>query len=137
MGLRLISLVAVSAAVLVPLAHGATRTAAAPRTTEPDVYNDVSVTITDRKIVLSDRHAQRGDGVDFHVRNNGTKPHTFTRLGTGALGLSTAGLSTPTLKPGQTYTLSVYMDFRGAIPYRSTVKGDATRIAMRGVFFVT
>jgi hypothetical protein len=132
----LISVVAVSAAALVPLAHGAVRSAAAPRTTEPDVYQDVNVSITDRKIVLSDRHAERGNGVDFHVRNNGTKPHSFTLVGPGAIGLSNAGLGTPTLRPGQTYVLSVYMDFRGAIPYRSTAKGDATRIAMRGVFIV-
>jgi len=137
MSFRLVCLVAVSAAVLVPLAHGATRFAAAPKTTEPDVYQNVNVTITDRKITLSDRNAQRGDGVDLHVRNTGTKPHNFTFVGPGAIGLSNSGLSTPTLKPGQTYVLSVYMDYRGAIPYRSTVKGDASRIGMRGVFFVT
>jgi hypothetical protein len=28
------------------------------------------------------------------------------------------------------------MDLRGAIPYRSTLKADASRIGMRGVFFV-
>ena len=137
MGFRFLSLVALLAAVVVPLAHGATRLAAAPQTTEPDTYIDVNVTLTDRKITLSDRNAERGDGITLHVRNTGTKPHNFTFVGPGAIGLTNAGLGTPTLKPGQTYVLQVYLDYRGAIPYRSTVKGDATRISMRGVFFVT
>ena len=139
MSLRLLSVVAVLAAVLVtlvPFAHGATRVAAGPQTTEPEVYEDVNVTITDRKIVLSDRRAERGEGVSLHVKNTGKKPHSFAFAGRGALALGSAGLSTPVLKPGQTYILSVYMDVRGAVPYRSTVKADAGRIGMRGVFFV-
>ena len=139
MSLRLLSLLAVMAAVLVtlvPFAHGATRAAAGPKTTEPDVFQDVNVTLTDRKIVLSERRAERGEGVTLHVKNTGTKPHSFSFAGRGALSLSSSGLGTPVLKPGQTAILSVYMDLRGAIPYRSTVKADASRIGMRGVFFV-
>jgi hypothetical protein len=139
MSFRVVSSVAISAGVLislVPFAHGATRVAAGPKTTEPEVYQDVNVTITDRKIVLSDRRAERGEGVTLHVKNIGTKPHSFSFAGKGALSLSNSGLSTPALKPGQTYILSVYMDLRGAIPYRSTLKADASRIGMRGVFFV-
>jgi hypothetical protein len=139
MSFRVASSVAISAGVLislVPFAQGATRVAAAPRTTEPEVYQDVNVTITDRKIVLSDRRAERGEGVTLHVKNIGTKPHSFGFAGRGALALGGGGLSTPALKPGQTYILSVYMDLRGAIPYRSTLKADASRIGMRGVFFV-
>ncbi len=139
MSLRLLSVVAVLAAVLVslvPLAHGATSGAAGAKTTEPEVYQDVNVTITDRKIVLSERRAERGEGVTLHIKNTGTKPHSFGFAGRGALSLSNSGLSTPALKPGQTAILSVYMDLRGAIPYRSTVKADASRIGMRGVFFV-
>ena len=131
--------VAVLAAVLVslvPLAHGATSGAAGAKTTEPEVYQDVNVTITDRKIVLSERRAERGEGVTLHIKNTGTKLHSFGFAGRGALSLSNSGLSTPALKPGQTAILSVYMDLRGAIPYRSTVKADASRIGMRGVFFV-
>src|SRR5262249_35643077 len=65
MGLRLLSLVALLAAVVVPLAHGATRLAAAPQTTEPDEYLDINVTLNDRKITLSERSAERGDGITF------------------------------------------------------------------------
>ena len=137
MGVRLLSLVALVAAVVAPLAHGATRLAAAPQTTEPDTYLDINVTLNDRKITLSDRSAERGDGVTFHVRNTGTKPHSFALVGPGALSLDSAGLRTAALKPGQTAVLQVYLDYRGAIPFRSLVKGDATRITMRGVFFVT
>jgi hypothetical protein len=139
MSLRLVSLVAFVAAVvvtLVPFAQGATRTATGPKTTEPEVYQDVNVTLTDRKIVLSERRAERGEGVTLHVKNTGNKPHSFSFAGRGALSLGGSGLGTPVLKPGQTAVLSVYMDLRGAIPYRSTVKADASRIGMRGVFFV-
>ncbi len=139
MSLRLLSLVAVLAAVLVslvPLAHGATRVADGPKTTEPEVYEDIFVTINDRKIVLSDRRAERGEGITLHVKNTGAKPHSFAFAGRGAIGLSNSGLSTPVIKPGQTAILSVFMDLRGAVPYRSTVKADASRIGMRGVFFV-
>jgi hypothetical protein len=140
MVLRLARLAAVLAAAVVPFAlvsfaQGATGVTAGPNTTEPEVYEDVNVTITDRKIVLSDRRAERGEGVSLHVKNTG-KPHSFAFAGRGALALGSAGLSTPVLKPGQTYILSVYMDVRGAVPYRSTVKADAGRIGMRGVFFV-
>jgi hypothetical protein len=120
----------------VQYAHGATRAVAAPKTTEPDVYDDIDVTITDRKITLSDRAADRGNGVNLHVKNVGTKPHSFAFVGPGAIGLSGAGLSTPVLQPGKTYVLQVYMDNRGALPYRSTVKADAGKIGMRGVFLV-
>ena len=105
MSLRLLSVVAVLAAVLVslvPLAHGATSGAAGAKTTEPEVYQDVNVTITDRKIVLSERRAERGEGVTLHIKNTGTKPHSFGFAGRGALSLSNSGLSTPALKPGQT-----------------------------------
>jgi hypothetical protein len=141
MVLRLARLAVVLVAVLVPfalvsLAQGATRGAAGPLTTEPEVYEDLNVTITDRKIVLSERRAERGEGVTLHVKNTGKKPHSFSFAGKGAIALGNAGLSTPVLKPGQTYILSVFMDVRGAIPYRSTVKADASRIGMRGVFFV-
>jgi hypothetical protein len=137
MGFRLLSLVALVAAVMVPLAHGATRIATAPQTTEPDDYLDVNVTLSDRKITLSDRSADRGNGVTFHVKNTGTKPHSFALVGTAAISLDNAGLRTPVLKPGQTAVLQVYLDFRGAIPYKSFAPGDATRLTMRGVFFVT
>ena len=132
----MVAALAAAVVTLVPFAYGATRVAAGPQTTEPEVYQDVNVTLTDRKIVLSERRAERGEGVTLHVKNTGTKPHSFSFAGRGALSLSASGLSTPALKPGQTYILSVYMDLRGAIPYRSTVKADASRIGMRGVFFV-
>lgn len=112
-------------------AHGATRT------TEPDVYQDIDVTITDRKITLSDRSAARGDGVNYHVKNVGTKPHSFAFVGPGAIGLGGTGLGTPVLKPGQTYVLQLFMDNRGALPYRSTVRADLGKIGMHGVFLVT
>src|SRR3954462_13356204 len=114
MVLRLARLAAILAAVLLPFAlvsfaQGATRGAAGPQTTEPEVYEDVNVTITDRKIVLSDSRAERGEGISLHVKNTGNKPHSFSFAGKGAIALGSVGLSTPVLKPGQTYILSVFM----------------------------
>lgn len=129
---RILLLAALSAVALVPSAHGVTR----PQTTEPDVYEDIDVTITDSRISLSDHSANRGDGASFHVKNAGKKPHNFALVGRGLIGLSSSGLSTPTLRPGQTYVLQVYMDYRGTLTYRSTQRYDLNKIGMKGRFTV-
>src|SRR4029079_19594859 len=74
--LRSLVLIAVAATVVlvVPAAHSGVRT------TEPDVYEMVDVTVTDSKIVLSDKSADRGEGVDFKIRNAGKKAHSFALL---------------------------------------------------------
>src|ERR1051326_4519679 len=84
MKIRTLVLVATAASVtlLVPAAHGFT--AAGPLTTEPDVYTNVDVTITDSKITLSQNDFDRGDGVDFRVRNIGKKVHSFALVAEGS-----------------------------------------------------
>jgi hypothetical protein len=125
-------LAAVLAVALVPAANGLAR----PNTTEPDVYNDVNVTITDTKIIISDTNATRGEGVDFHVKNIGKRPHNFVLVGDNAIGLAHEGLGTPVLLPKKTWILQVFMDIRGDIPFRSTVRADRTKVGMKGTFSV-
>jgi len=131
------ALAALAAAMLVPSAQGMTRPQTRPQTTEPDVYQDIDVTITDSRITLSDHNASRGDGGSFHVKNTGKKAHNFAFVGQGLIGLTSAGLSTPVLRPGQTFVLQIYMDYRGTLTYRSTQKYDLNKIGMKGRFTVT
>lgn len=138
MKLRIAILALVVAAVgFLPAATNVAK--AKPFTTEPDVYADINVSITDTKIAISDRTANRGNGVNFHVKNTGSKPHNFALLAPRAaiVGLGAEGLSTPTLKPGQSAVLQVFLDYVGTFVYRSTVKADLSKIRMRGKFVVT
>jgi hypothetical protein len=127
-----LALAAVSAVALVPAANGLAR----PNTTEPDVYNNVNVTITDTKIIVSDLSVTRGEGVDFHVKNIGKRPHNFVLVGDNAIGLAHEGLGTPVLLPKKTWILQVFMDIRGDIPYRSTLRLDRTKVGMKGTISV-
>jgi hypothetical protein len=139
--LRSLVLVAAAASLIlvIPAAHAVSRPLAHPLTTEPDVYDIVDVTITDSKIVLSDRSSQRGNGVDFKVRNAGKKVHSFALVANSAqlISLDAAGLHTPLLKPGATSVLSVYMDTRGVFLYRSLAKKDRAKPGMHGKYTVT
>jgi hypothetical protein len=121
---------------LVPAAHGVP--SARPLTTQPDVYDDIDVALTDRKITLSDKIGTRGDGVNFHIRNTGKRPHNFTLLAQGVVtGLGHTGLGSPTLKRGQSFVLQVYLDYRGDFVYRSTLKTDRAKPGMHGIFSVS
>jgi hypothetical protein len=124
---------ALSAIALVPAANGVTR----PNTTEPDEYVRVNVTISDTKITMNDYEASRGEGVDFYVKNIGKKPHNFRLVGENAIGLAREGLGTPILLPRKTWVLQVFMDIRGDLPFRSTLKADAKKPGMKGTFTVS
>jgi len=134
---RSLVLIAVAASVilLVPAAHGVSLR---PHTTEPEVYDIVDVTITDAKIILSDNSSERGNGVDFKVRNAGKKVHSFALLADSAqlISLDRAGLHTPLLKPKQSAILQVYMDARGTFVYRSLATADRAKPGMHGKFTV-
>jgi hypothetical protein len=123
-----IATVAAAVALLVPAAHG---------TTEPDEFTTIDVTITDSRIILSEKTADRGEGIDFRVRNIGKKPHSFALLAEGkVIGLDREGLDTPLLKPKQTSVLQVFMDLRGSFVYRSLAKADRAKPGMHGKFLV-
>jgi ribosomal protein S9 len=117
-----------SLAVLVPAAQG---------TTEPVEEVDVYVTIRDSGITLSRKEAVRGAVARFIVHNLGKKPHSF-ELGKGNVTAVRTGLSTRVMRPkSRVKILLVFLDFRGALPYRSTVPADARNPRMRGVFTIT
>jgi hypothetical protein len=125
---------AASVTLVVPAAHGVVR----PLTTEPEVFEMVDVTLTDSRIVLSDKAADRGEGVDFRVRNAGKKIHSFALLAESPviISLDRQGFSTPLLKPGKTSVISVFMDARGTFVYRSLVRADRAKPGMHGKFTV-
>jgi hypothetical protein len=133
---RVFALAGLSAALFVPAALGITRGAARPNTTVPDVFLPIHVTITDTRISLDRKSANRGDEVRFTIRNSGTKSHNFTlgnkvKRGTG----QQVGFST-TLKPKTEKQYLLFMDYRGPLPYRSVLKADRTKPGMRGTFHI-
>ncbi len=134
MKLRSLVLIAVAATVVlvVPAAHSGIKT------TEPEVFEMIDVTLTDTKIVLSDKSADRGEGVDFKIRNTGKKPHSFALLAASPviISLDRQGFSTPLLKPGKTAVISVFMDARGTFVYRSLARADRSKPLMHGKFTV-
>src|SRR5439155_513146 len=86
-------------------------------------------------------HPQPADvaGVEarFLMRNSGTKVHSFTlgstttKRGTG----KQTGFSS-VLKPKEQKLILIFMDYRGPLPYRSTLKHDLGKPGMRGVFTI-
>jgi len=127
---RIIAFVAAATAALVPAAAGVAQT----RTTEPGEIIKVRVTLTDTKLSVSDLTVERGQQVDFWVRNIGRRPHDLTFEGQGAAALSNLGLSTGAIKPRKTVVLQLYMDYRGKFTLRS--KMDPKKPGMRKTFTV-
>lgn len=102
----------------------------------PDVFLTIHVTITDSRIKLDRRSARRGDEVRFVIRNAGTKPHTFTlgkKVATGT-GAQTGFASS--LNPRQEKLVLLFMDYRGPLPYRSTMRHDLGKPGMKGIFTI-
>jgi hypothetical protein len=130
MKLRLLALAAVFAVALIPAANGVART----QTTEPTEVIRINVTMTDLRMTLSDKSAERGAQVDFWVRNLGRKQHDFTFEASGAAPLSGLGFSTGPIKPRKTVVLQLYMDYRGDFTVRSSLKSDANKPRLKSTF---
>jgi hypothetical protein len=130
MSTRVFAIAALSAAALVPAAHGQR-----PQTTIPDVFVTVHVTITDSRISLDRRSAGRGDEVRFIMRNAGTKTHSFT-LGNLKSGQGTQTGFSSMLRPKQQKVTLLFLDYRGPLPYRSIVKIDRNKPGMKGIFTI-
>jgi hypothetical protein len=129
---RIFSLAALLAVALVPAAHGMVR--AQPQTTVPDVFVTIHVTISDSRISLDRRSSHRGDEVRFVIRNVGTKPHNFTLGGKAARGAGRQTGFVSTLKARQEKLVLMFLDYRGPLPYRSTLQHDLGKPGMKGVF---
>jgi hypothetical protein len=131
---RVFALAALSAAALVPAAHGTTR--AHPDTTIPDVFLTIHVTLTDARISLDRHSAGRGDEVRFIIRNAGTKIHNFTLGTTQTKGAGAqTGFST-TLRPKQQKLNLLFLDYRGPLPYHSAIRADRNKPGMKGIFTI-
>jgi hypothetical protein len=133
MQLRVLALGALSAALFVPGALGSALGSARPNTTVPQVFVPIQVTITDSRISLNRRSANRGDAVRFTIRNAGTRVHGFT-LGNPQRSVGTQVGFSATLKPNQEKLYLLFLDYRGALQYRSTIKADLKKPGMRGIF---
>lgn len=124
-----------SAMAAVPAAQGSVRTQSGPSTTAPTVFVNVLVTLTDTRITLSRRRANRGDEARFIIRNLGTKTHGFS-LGSLERGNGFQTGFSQTLKPKTQKTLLLFLDYRGAVPYKSHLPHDRGLPGMKGIFTV-
>jgi hypothetical protein len=130
--LRLFALAAASAVALVPAAQGSAR----PRTTAPPPVVNVKVTITDTRIGVTPKVAQRGDYARFIMINVGKRPHTFT-LGSTKHGTGVQTGFSKALKPNEQKTLLLFLDYRGQVAYRGSLPADRSLPGMRGVFTIS
>jgi hypothetical protein len=132
---RMFTVALLSAMAAVPAAQGSVRTQSGPSTTAPNVFVNIQATISDTRITLKPRKANRGDEARFIIRNVGTKPHSFT-LGSSARGTGEQTGFSRTLKPRTQTTLLLFLDFRGPVPYRSVLPHDRGLPGMKGIFTI-
>lgn len=124
---------AAAAVTLVPASQAATHAGTGPATTAPPIVTTVKITVTDTAIRMSPKVAQRGSIARFILVNVGKKRHTFA-LGHEKRGTATQTGFTKTLKPNQQSVLILFLDYRGILPYRATLKADRANPKMRGTF---
>jgi hypothetical protein len=108
---------------------------AARTTTAPNVFFNIHVTLTNSRIIMDNRHAPRGTYARFIVRNTGTRPLNFT-LGKAKRGTGAQSGFSRTLKPRQRQILLLFLDYRGTIPYSSSLPADRAKPGMKGVFTI-
>lgn len=104
------------------------------RTTAPDSYVNIKVTISDTKLTVSRHEGPAGSDARFILHNVGKEPHTF-QLGTAKRGIGFQSGFNTLVKPGQRKIMILYLDYRGAtVPF--FVVGDRNNPAMSGIFKV-
>ena len=111
-------------------AHGE----ALPATTDPTVFTEIAVTITDSRITVTPDHVERGEYARFVVHNLGRKPHTFTLGSTKGRGSGVQTGFSRMVKPQSEKILLLYLDYRGKLPYHSALKEDLKKPGMKGIF---
>jgi hypothetical protein len=130
-----LSLFALAAALAVALAPAAQSSVLRPTTTAPPPIVTIKVMITDSKIAMIPKRAQRGVMAQFILINRGAKPHTF-KLGHQRHGTGTQTGFTKTLKPSQQSIFIYFLDYRGKLPYLAPLPADRTKPGMRGIFTI-
>jgi len=129
---RLFALAAASVVALVPAAQSSAR----PETTAPPPIVTIKVMITDARISMTPKRAQRGTMARFILMNRGQKAHTF-KLGHERRGTGTQTGFTKALQPSQQHILIYYLDYRGQLPYLSIKPTtDLRKPAMKGIFTI-
>jgi hypothetical protein len=130
-----LSLFALAAALAVTLAPAAQSSVLRPATTAPPPVVTIKVMITDSKIGMTPKRAQRGTVARFILINRGAKLHTF-KLGHQRRGTGTQTGFTKTLKPSEQSILIYFLDFRGKLPYLAPLPADRAKPGMKGIFTI-
>ncbi len=120
-------------AVFAPGAQAAVHAGTGPATTAPPIVTTVKITITDTAIKMTPKVAQRGSIARFILVNTGKKRHTFA-LGHEKRGTASQTGFTKSLRSNQQSVLILFLDYRGILPYRATLKADRAKPKMRGTF---
>jgi hypothetical protein len=128
---RLFAVAAAVSVALVPAAQGSAR----PETTAPPPVVTIKVMITDSKIGMTPRRAQRGVMARFILINRGAQAHTF-KLGHQRHGTGTQTGFTKALKPREQSILIFFLDYRGRLPYLGSLPADRSKPGMRGFFTI-
>ena len=81
------------------------------------------------------KRAQRGVMAQFILINRGAKPHTF-KLGHERRGTRRRPASPRLSSRAQQSILIYYLDYRGKLPYLSSLPADRTKPGMRGIFTI-
>jgi hypothetical protein len=123
------------AATLAVLLASAGQSFARPTTTAPPPIVTIKVMITDSKIAMIPKRAQRGVMARFVLINRGAKPHTF-KLGHQRRGTATQTGFTKALKPSEQSIQIYYLDYRGKLPYLSPLPTDRSKPGMKGIFTI-
>jgi hypothetical protein len=106
---------------------------AAPRTTAPDLFVTIRVTITNNKFIVSKHSGPRGADARFELHNISNKPHNFS-IGHENYGSGKQTGFTATLQPGQKKILILYLDIRSTLKYFPGLAADRAHKGMRGSF---
>jgi hypothetical protein len=123
------------AATLAVLLASAGQSFARPTTTAPPPIVTIKVMITDSKIAMIPKRAQRGVMAQFILINRGAKPHTF-KLGHQRHGTGTQTGFTRALKPSSQSIFIYYLDYRGKLPYLAPLPADRSKPGMKGIFTI-
>jgi hypothetical protein len=126
---RLFALTTVCVVALLPAAQGTagTQSSAGLETTQPLVFVNIDVKITDARITVSPSSVQRGRYARFFVHNVGRKTHSFVIGNVVKL---------RTLKPKQRRLLLLFLDYRGKLRYYSNLQADRSKPGMKGIFTI-